>query len=135
VLQHGLVSASGGIYSTPHDLTRFTRGYVGGELFGGATRSAQFSFVEGGSSEPPGPGKNSGGLALFRYETRCGTVFGHTGNFPGYTQFTAATRNGKRAVTVSVNRQLAPDAPGKKAVQVFKTLRRDYTLAVCALLK
>jgi D-alanyl-D-alanine carboxypeptidase len=129
------VSASGGIYSTPHDLTRFTRGYVGGELFGGATRSAQFSFVEGGSSEPPGPGKNSGGLALFRYETRCGTVFGHTGNFPGYTQFTAATRNGKRAVTVSVNRQLAPDAPGKKAVQVFKTLRRDYTLAVCALLK
>jgi D-alanyl-D-alanine carboxypeptidase len=128
------VSASGGIVSTPHDLTRFTRGYVGGELFGGATRSAQFRFVKGGS-EPPGPGKNSSGLALFRYETRCGTVFGHTGNFPGYAQFTAATRNGNRAVTVSVNRQLAPDAPGIKAPEAFKVLRRDYTLAVCALLK
>jgi D-alanyl-D-alanine carboxypeptidase len=129
------VSASGGIYSTPHDLTRFTRGYVGGELFGAATRAAQFSFREGAGSEPPGPGKESGGLALFRYETRCGTVFGHTGNFPGYAQFTAATRNGKRAVTVSVNRQLAPDAPGPKAPQAFKTLHRDYTRAVCALLK
>jgi D-alanyl-D-alanine carboxypeptidase len=129
------VSASGGLYSSPHDLTRFIRVYVGGELFGSATRSAQFTFREAASSEPPGPGKQSGGLALFRYNTRCGTVFGHTGNFPGYTQFAAATRNGKRAVTVSVNRQLAPDASGVKAPQAFKTLHRDYTLAVCALLK
>ncbi len=29
---------------------------------------------KGGSSKPPGPGKNSAGLALFRYETKCGTV-------------------------------------------------------------
>jgi D-alanyl-D-alanine carboxypeptidase len=128
------VSASGGLYSTPHDLSRFTRGYVGGELFGGATRAAQFDFVRGAGSEPPGPGRQSGGLALFRYTTRCGTVFGHTGNFPGYTQFTAATKNGRRSVTFSVNRQLAPDAPGELAPEVFNTqLRRDYRLAVCAL--
>jgi D-alanyl-D-alanine carboxypeptidase len=128
------VAASGGIYSTPHDLGRFTRGYVGGELFGGAARSAQFEFIEGAGSEPPGPGKQSGGLALFRYETGCGTVYGHTGNFPGYTQFTAATANGRRSVTVSVNRQIAPDATAIKAAQAFKTLHRDYRLAVCALL-
>lgn len=128
------VSASGGIYSTPHDLSAFTRGYVGGDLFGGAARAAQYRFVRGAGSEPPGPGHESGGLALFRYETRCGTVFGHTGNFPGYTQFTAGTRNGRRSVTVSVNRQLAPDAPGIKAPQAFEVLHRDYTLAVCALL-
>jgi D-alanyl-D-alanine carboxypeptidase len=129
------VSASGGIYSTPHDLTQFTQAYVGGTLYRGATRAAQFTFRRGAGSEPPGPGQQSGGLALFRYKTRCGTVFGHTGNFPGYTQFTAATRNGKRAVTVSVNRQLAPNAPGIKAPEAFKVLRRDYRLAVCALLK
>ena len=41
------------------------------------------------ASEPPGPGKNSAGLGIFRYETRCGTVWGHTGNYPGYTQFAA----------------------------------------------
>ena len=128
------VGASGGIYSTPHDLATFTRGYVGGELFGGAARQAQFKFVDGASSEPPGPGRQGGGLALFRYKTRCGTVFGHTGNFPGYTQFTAATRNGRRSVTVSVNRQLDPGASGPRAPEVFETLRRDYALAVCALL-
>jgi D-alanyl-D-alanine carboxypeptidase len=128
------VSASGGIYSTPRQLTKFTSGYVGGELFGGPARAGQFKFVPGGASEPPGPGKNSASLALFRYQTKCGTVFGHTGNFPGYAQFTAATRNGKRAVTVTVNRQLAPDAPGRFAPEAFELLRRDYRLAVCALL-
>ena len=35
------VSASGGIYSTPHDLSTFTRGYVG-DLFGSAARAAQY---------------------------------------------------------------------------------------------
>lgn len=128
------VSASGGLYSTPRELTRFVRGYVDGELFGGEARAQQFQFREGGASEPPGPGRNSAGLALFRYRTSCGTVFGHTGNFPGYTQFTASTRSGRRALTFSVNRQLAPDAPGERAVEVFEVLRRDYRLAVCALL-
>ena len=119
------VSASGGIYSTPHELTRFVRGYVRGDLFGRATRSAQFHFVPDGSSEPPGPGKNSAGLGLFRYRTTCGTVFGNT----------AATKNGRRSVTVSVNRQLAPDAPGIDAVRAFARLRRTYRVAVCALLR
>ena len=129
------VWASGGLYSTPHQLNRFSRGYVGGALFGDPARSQQFRFIAGADSEPPGPGRNSAGLALFRYETRCGTVYGHTGNFPGYTQFAAATPSGKRSLTVSANRQLAPDAPGKRAPEVFEVLRRDYTRAVCALLE
>lgn len=127
-------AASGGVTSTPHDLTAFISGYVGGDLFGTAERAAQFSFIEGGHSEPPGPGKNSAGLALFRYETGCGTVYGHTGNTAGYTQFTAATANGRRAVTVTVNRQITPNASGIKAAAAFKTLHRSYRLAVCALL-
>jgi len=37
-------------------------------------------------------------MALFRYQTRCGVVFGHTGNTPGYTQFIRvdARRSGVR---------------------------------------
>ena len=77
--------ASGGIVSTPADLNDFIRGYVGGKLFDRRTRAKQRRIVEGGSSDPPGPGKNSAGLAIFRYETRCGTVWGHTGNTFGYT--------------------------------------------------
>ena len=84
-------------------------------------------FVPGGESSPPGPGKNSAGLALFRYQTKCGTVYGHTGNFPGYVQFAAATADGTRAVTTSLN---IPAPTGKLLAQ----LRRVQTTAVCALL-
>ena len=81
----------------------------------------------GGESSPPGPGKNSAGLALFRYQTRCGTVYGHTGNFPGYVQFAAATANGRRAVTTTLN---IPAPTGT----LLEQLRRVQTTAVCALL-
>jgi D-alanyl-D-alanine carboxypeptidase len=131
VVAAGWAWASGGIVSTPADLNDFIRGYVGGKLFDRQTRAKQRRVVEGGSSEPPGPGKNSAGLGIFRYETRCGTVWGHTGNTPGYTQFMAASPNGSRSVTVSVNTQLTPTdgEPG-----VFEALRRAEGLAVCAAL-
>ena len=131
VLASGWSWASGGMVSTPSDLNDFARGYVGSELFDLRTRGRQRQVVEGGNSDPPGPGKNSAGLGIFRYETRCGTVWGHTGNYPGYTQFLAASPNGKRSVTVSVNEQLSPveGAPG-----VFEALRRTEVKAVCAAL-
>jgi D-alanyl-D-alanine carboxypeptidase len=122
------VWASGGMVSTPRDLARFTRGYVGGRLFGGVVRAEQFQFVPGGGSEPPGPGENSAGLSLFRYRTKCGTVFGHTGNFPGYTQFTAASRNGRRSVTISVNEQLNPE---DQHPAVFEKLHHAYRVGAC----
>jgi D-alanyl-D-alanine carboxypeptidase len=131
VLNMSGVWASGGIVSTPLELNRFMRAYAGGRLFGTAPRSQQLRFVAG-SSEPPGPGTNAAGLAIFRYRTRCGTVYGHTGNFPGYTQFAAATRNGRRSATVSVNEQLSPPDTGRQAV--FRALRRIDALAVCAAL-
>jgi D-alanyl-D-alanine carboxypeptidase len=131
VLASGWVWASGGMVSTPADFNTFVRGYVGGELFDLRTRFKQRRVVEGGSSDPPGPGKNSAGLGIFRYETRCGTVWGHTGNYPGYTQFMAASANGNRSVTVSVNEQLSPV---QGAPNVFDALRRAEGLAVCAAL-
>jgi len=120
--------ASGGIVSTPSDLNRFIRGYVGKRLFAGPTRTEQMTFVAGGSSEPPGPGVNAAGLGIFRYRTSCGTVFGHTGNFFGYTQFAAASGAGDRSVTVSVSTQLRPDLDAK----VFAALRRVESLAICS---
>jgi D-alanyl-D-alanine carboxypeptidase len=101
------VWAAGGIQSTAADLLRFIRGYVGGRLFGAAIQRAQRRWRPG-ESDPEGPGVNSAGMALFRYRLPCGTVYGHTGNFFGYTQFTAASADGRRAVTVSANMQLSP---------------------------
>jgi D-alanyl-D-alanine carboxypeptidase len=127
----GWAWASGGIVSTPADLNDFIRGYVGGKLFDQRTQAKQRRVIEGGSSEPPGPGMNSAGLAIFRYQTRCGTVWGHTGNFPGYTQFAAASADGRRSVTVSINAQHTP-TDGSQVV--FEALRGAEELAVCAAL-
>ncbi|MGE0066730.1 MAG: serine hydrolase domain-containing protein [Solirubrobacterales bacterium] len=119
--------ASGAIVSTPRDLNAFIRADLGLEFFDRAQQREQMKWVRGGESSPPGPGKNSAGLALFRYQTRCGTVYGHTGNFPGYVQWAAASADGKRAVTTSLN---IPAPKGKLLAQ----LRGVQATAVCALL-
>ncbi|RFU22178.1 serine hydrolase domain-containing protein [Geodermatophilus marinus] len=121
--------ASGGVVSTPADLGRFIAAHVRGDVTDAATREEQFRFRPG-SSEPPGPGDNAAGLGLFRYETRCGTVFGHTGNTLGYTQFAAATADGRRAVTVSASAQLTPSTSPDR----FEELREVFELATCAAL-
>lgn len=123
--------ASGGIVSTPGDLNRFIRAYGGGELFGDALRTQQFQFIPGGASQPPGPGENSAGLAIFRYRTSCGTVFGHTGSFPGYTQLAATSRSGRRSVTVSANEQLDVTIGPPAA---FDALERLFVRGACAAL-
>ena len=133
IVASGWAWASGGIVSTPLELNRFIRGYVGGALFGPGVQTQQRQFVPGGGSEPRGPGTNAAGLALFRYQTRCGTVYGHTGNTGGYTQFMGANSNGTRSATVSINLQRTQDSEGQ-AGAVFTALRRAELLAVCAAL-
>jgi D-alanyl-D-alanine carboxypeptidase len=130
VIAAGWSWASGGIVSTPQDANLFVRGYASGQETDVATKKAQFTFRPG-KSEPTGPGTNSAGLGIFRYQTSCGTVYGHTGNTPGYTQFIAATSDGTRSTVVSINGQLTPDRNPK----IFPALRKIYGLAVCSALK
>jgi D-alanyl-D-alanine carboxypeptidase len=125
----GWTWASGGVVSTPADANRFVRGYASGATTNPATLAAQRAFVPG-HSEPPGPGRNSAGLAIFRYRTPCGTVYGHTGNTAGFTQFIAANGAGTRSVSVSVNAQLTPKSNARR----FRDLRHIFELSVCAAL-
>jgi D-alanyl-D-alanine carboxypeptidase len=125
----GWTWASGGIVATPDDANAFIRAYVRGATTSPSLRRAQFEFRPG-SSEPTGPGRNSAGLAIFRYQTRCGTVYGHTGNTSGYTQFVAATANGTRSTVVSVSSQITPTAHPER----FTELRQIFGLAVAAAL-
>ena len=119
--------ASGGIVSTPGEMNTFIRAYLAPLFFTRQTQAAQLSFVPGNSS-PPGPGTNSAGLAVFRYVTSCGTVYGHTGTTPGYTQFGAATLGGGNSVTVTANEQLSTTVHP----EVLAVLRQAEQLAVCA---
>jgi D-alanyl-D-alanine carboxypeptidase len=123
--------ASGGIVSTQVEVARFIRAYVRGRLFGRVARRRQFRFRPG-SSSPPGPGRNAAGLGLFRYRTRCGTVYGHTGSFPGYRLFAASSRNGRRSVVFAVNAQIVP---GQGPRRVSDQIRRAQLLAVCRALR
>ncbi|MEX0171179.1 serine hydrolase domain-containing protein [Streptomyces sp. LMG1-1-1.1] len=124
--------ASGGIVSTPKDLNAFVRAWVGGhDYLSEETRRAQRTFIPGAASEPAGPGANAAGLAIFRYKTRCGTVFGHTGNTPGYTQFAAGTADGTRSVTFSMTTQTSKTVKPDLLAKV-RTVQEDF---VCALLR
>ncbi len=137
LINPALAWASGGIVSTPNDVNRFIRAYVGGDLFNAPTQEAQSNFISGLSS-PPGPGRNRAGLGLFRYETQCGTVYGHTGSFPGYRLFMAASRDGRRSVVFTVNAQITPgDAhtPGSGNQEVADLIRFAQVDAVCHVLR
>jgi D-alanyl-D-alanine carboxypeptidase len=129
VIAAGWSWASGGIVSTPDDAGTFIRAYARGAGTSSALHEKQFTFGSG-RSEPPGPGQNSAGLAIFRYQTKYGTVYGHTGNTMGYTQFIAATADGSRSVVVSVNAQITPTVNQDQ----FPDLQQIYLLAVGAAL-
>jgi len=125
----GWTWSSGGIVSTPLDANRFIRAYVRGAFTNRPTRRAQLRFVSG-SSEPEGPGRNAAGLGIFRYRTRCGTVYGHTGNTLGFTQFAASSADGTRSAVVQVNAQITPTS----APAAFVQLQAVEGSAVCAAL-
>lgn len=116
--------ASGGIVSTPLDMARFVRRYVPTVL---ATSTVEGPFYLG-SSSPPGPGKNFAGLGLFRYRTGCGTVYGHTGSFPGYRILAAASADGRRSVVFVANSQIVP---GQGSQRISKEITKAQARAVC----
>lgn len=122
--------ASGGIVSTPIDLARFVRVYVPTVL--GAARELDGAF-RSGSSSPPGPGPNSAGIGIFRYHIICrpvygDIVYGHTGSFPGYRIFIAASANGKRSVVFVANAQIVP---GQGSPRVAQRITQVQKQAVC----
>jgi len=132
--------ASGGIVSTLPDLGRFFRAYVSGRYFGrgpraNAIRRAQRAWIRG-ESQPAGPGTNWAGMALFRYVTKCGVMFGHTGSFPGYRVFAASSADGRRSVAFVANSQILRDTKGNpNAKQVSARIRRAQEAAVCHALR
>ena len=82
-----------------------------------------------GSSSPPGPERRERRRArdLPLPVALRNDVFGDTGNIPGYVQWAAATRDGKRSVTTSLN---IPAPQGR----LLARLRSVQAQAVCALL-
>lgn len=127
LINPGLAWASGGMITTPFELNTFIRAYATGQLTTPAIHQAQLQFVPGGGG-PPGPGVNFSGLSIYRYVTPCGTVYGHTGNMPGYTLFAASTPDGTDSVVVAANSQIS----SKGGNPTFKKLLAVQNAAICA---
>ncbi len=125
------VWASGAVTSTPAETGDFMRAWASGRLAGPAEYAQQTAFVGGGASEPAGPGHNDAGLGIFRYTTRCGVVYGHTGNTAGYTQLAASTPDGRRSLTFSVSVQVNKTAD-PVLLERLRAVQEDF---VCALLR
>ena len=127
----GWTWTSGGVVSTPADVNRFIRGYVSGKLFGDSLREQQqATFIPGASSEPSGPGRNASGPGLYRYDTECGRLYGHTGNIFGFTQLAAASSDGERSVTTTITLQRTQHAEGTDG-EVFQALLDVQEAAAC----
>ena len=59
-------------------------------------------------------------------------MLGAAGSFPGYRQFAASSRNGRRSVVFVVNAQILP---GSGSDRVSNLIRRAQRLAVCEALR
>jgi D-alanyl-D-alanine carboxypeptidase len=94
--------ASGALISTPGDVSRFFSALLGRELVGEEALE-QMKETVAGEGSPPGPGLKHAGLGIFSYTLPCGEVWGHTGQFPGYQAFGAATPDGRGALAMMVN--------------------------------
>jgi D-alanyl-D-alanine carboxypeptidase len=96
--------ATGGIVSTALEVARFMRARMGGKIVSAALVDRSIADLRPGQSIPKGPGRNSAGLGIFEYDIpECGTLYGHTGEYPGYRVYAAATRSGRRSIVLLIN--------------------------------
>jgi D-alanyl-D-alanine carboxypeptidase len=116
--------ASGGMVSDLRDLSRFWQALMAGRLFKRALVSQMLAHLIPGGGQPLGPGRNSSGLGMFAWRMPCGTLYGHTGSFPGYQLLTGATRDGRSSIVVLATATAA--SPQAMALQT-----QAYQQAAC----
>ncbi|MFG1607826.1 serine hydrolase domain-containing protein [Actinoplanes sp. NPDC049265] len=88
--------AAGAVVSTAEDWARFDAALMSGRLFPSSLLSEMRTDRP---DEASGPG-HFYGLGLERYESPCGTVWGHEGALPGYRSDNYTDESGRRTVSV-----------------------------------
>ncbi|MFI1971575.1 serine hydrolase domain-containing protein [Streptomyces cinnamoneus] len=116
--------AAGTLISTTHDLNRFYRALLGGELL------PQNLLREMRTMQPMGddrPGR-AYGLGLEENRNLCaadGPVVGHTGSVAGYNTFSVTTADGKRQITLALSTDFT------KTPEADKAANRVLITALC----
>jgi D-alanyl-D-alanine carboxypeptidase len=112
--------ASGAMVSTLSDLSRFWRALLGGRLVRPGLLRQMLSHTLAGGGSPLGPGDNRAGLGIFAWSMKCGTLYGHTGSFPGYQTFSGATRDGSASVVVLANATQASSKGARRQTKAYR---------------
>lgn len=86
---------AGGLVTTVADLARFNRALLRGRLLGPDALGEMLTTV-------PSP-EGAYGLGLERYETPCGTAWGHEGDFPGYHSIVLSSADGEEQAVIALN--------------------------------
>ncbi len=110
--------ASGAGVSTAPDVARFYRHLLSRQMLPPHLMAAMMTTND--SSAEDGPG-TAYGLGLQSFQTRCGTAWGHGGNFPGYITYVYSSPHGSRQVVLTLNED-PMSLPKKKIGPVFMQL-------------
>lgn len=104
--------AAGGLLSTAADWHRFLAALMSGRLV------PRHLLAEMRDAVPQGGASANGyGLGVMEVRTSCGTVWGHSGGFPGYRSHNYTDVTGARTVTVLMTTTFALAAPAAAAAQ------------------
>ncbi|MEU4740251.1 serine hydrolase domain-containing protein [Actinosynnema sp. NPDC023658] len=113
--------AAGGLVSTAEDWDRFLTALMSGRLV------PRHLLAQMRDAVPQGDGSGDGyGLGVMEVHTSCGTVWGHSGGFPGYRSHNYTDASGTRTATVLMTTTFALAAPDAAAAQ-----RELVDAAVC----
>jgi D-alanyl-D-alanine carboxypeptidase len=119
--------AAGAIISTTSDWARFDTALMSGRLLPRRMMNQMRTVVD--EDEASGPDRKYG-LGLERYQTPCGTVWGHDGALPGYRSDNYTDETGRRTVAVLSSTQFGYRvAPDMEATQ-----KKLVTGAICTML-
>ncbi|CCH35517.1 serine hydrolase domain-containing protein [Actinosynnema sp. NPDC047251] len=113
--------AAGGLVSTAADWNRFLTALMSGRLLPAAQLAQLRTAVPQGGTTDDGYG-----LGVMQINTPCGTVWGHSGGFPGYRSHNYADATGRRTVNILATTTYALLAPEAAAAQ-----RELVDAAVC----
>jgi D-alanyl-D-alanine carboxypeptidase len=115
--------AAGAITANVSEVAQFYRALLTGRLVDPAALSAMKTTVSEGKA---GDFRGSRyGLGIESYPTRCGTAWGHGGNFPGYLVYALTSANGKRQAVLVINEDPL-SLPKRFGPMFFKALKRAY---------
>ncbi|WP_240800651.1 beta-lactamase family protein [Streptomyces sp. ICN441] len=93
VLSPSIAWTSGGMVSTVGDLARFQRALLTGRLLRPAQMRELTTVVPGSDY----------GTGIIRWDTSCGTAWGHDGAFPGYLSIALTSGDGERQAVLALN--------------------------------